>query len=659
MKKRIKTPIVYKDVFLINSSFRNSFIMYLILAVILIGCKKEVNTESGAEASSSLGLKSPTSTIIGVNEFYVGVCNNTSQQIEIYDPNDAVWNTSTIKFAWKPTTALNFTSTEVSAWGNPTDFKQRRIVTWDGQSTYYAVAGGRVAAIFNRADSKKVWARAFSAGVYPRAVELLPNGNIAVASMGDNWVRVYASSQGSSAATYDQVTLDHAKGLLYDPINDILWAVGTNALKAYQVGGLSTPTITEITSKSKTLPSGSTGLDVNCYYGDMNKLCVSTTTGAFIYNKTTGTFTATAGASNRADLTGFSNQPDGSMVQTLTGSATNVDFYTPNGTFDFSRTVSSGVFPRARTVSEYYQTRSEYAIATYNIRGQKTTVVPASLTGHGWDEREVPIARDIIKRYNFDIVAFQEPFKWQVEDMVEDLGGYSRFGYSDDGGNLGAGDTENHHHDIFYRTNLFEVVNSGKFWLALGAPTSPPAGLNDGWTTDGKAKVCVWLKLRDKVTLNSFYVFNAHFYFASGTTRQKSAQLIVSQIPSILSSYGQAPVIFMGDLNTSVGDAAWNTIQNSTLFQESYDWASTISPSTYRATHVAEGYDGNGVEIWHTSPQALSTARQNHQIDNIFLTSDWQSKVISRTVIWDNYVDNSTIKMPSDHLPVMVILNKP
>jgi len=114
----------------------------------------------------------------------------------------------------------------------------------------------------------------------------------------------------------------------------------------------------------------------------------------------------------------------------------------------------------------------------------------------------------------------------------------------------------------------------------------------------------------------------------------------------------------MGDLNSGTSSTAYNTLENSSLLQNSYDWASTITPTSYRATFDYNGTNANGDEIWETEPQDLPANKQQNQIDHIFLTNEWQTKVVSHNIIWDHYIVNEN-RAFSDHVPVYVELQKP
>ncbi len=585
------------------------------------------------------------SVIVGENEFFVAVCNIISDQIEIYDSQDATWDNNTAKWLWKPTTSKGYTSSEVNAWGNPMDVKQRRVTRFDGSKTYMGIVGGKLATIVNRYDDTKKWAKVLTD--YPRAIEILPNGNAAVVSWSGNWLRVYASSQGSSNGTYAQVNLTKARGVLYDPINETLWVVADNALKAYKVSGLANPSLTEKTTASVSLPNGSEGFDLTPYYGDLNKLCVSTSSGTYFYNKSNQTFSQTAGASQRTEVTSLSNQGDGRLIETKSTNTCvagidcdeTIDFYDADGSFAYDRTVSGGKFTRARTISEYYQTRKEYAIATYNVRYQNTY---DDNHGRAWADRYPQIIEKVIRKYNFDIFGVQEARQDMIDDMLGDLGGYDAFGVSDD--NV-PNSTENHTHDIFYKKRKFSLLQQGKFWLAPGAPTTPPSNLETAaW--GGKAKVCTWGEFRDKSTDETFYVFNAHFYFDSVTTRDSSAVLMLQQIPQIA---GESPVIFTGDLNANQYTDAYHTLNDSSLLEESFNWAQDTYPATYPAKRQT-------FNNW--SPTPSTTQQVGNQIDHIFLTSDWQNNVKSRTVAWETYDDNGTTKVPSDHNAVVIELTR-
>ena len=77
-----------------------------------------------------------------------------------------------------------------------------------------------------------------------------------------------------------------AHGLLYDPQNDVIFAVGTNLLKAYSVSLADdgTPVVTEATEFAATIPTGSAH-DLQPVYGDTDRLWISTGSAVYQYSK--------------------------------------------------------------------------------------------------------------------------------------------------------------------------------------------------------------------------------------------------------------------------------------------------------------------------------------------------------------------------------------
>ena len=282
---------------------------------------------------------------------------------------------------------------------------------------------------------------------------------------------------------------------------------------------------------------------------------------------------------------------------------------------------------------------TEYKIGTYNVRYKNNN---DNRNGHAWNERLDGII-GIIKKYDFDIIGVQEPFEDQLNDMSAKLKGYQRFGVSDD---AQPNSTSNHHHDIFYKNDKFKLENWGSFWLAPGAPLEPPADLmTTAW--GGKAKVCTWGKFKDLKTSHIFFVFNTHFYYANETTRNNSAILILDKIKEIA---GGKAAIFMGDLNFTPQSSGYKILSNSSLLNDSYDMAVlNYPPDTSKHQTFNQ---------WHTDPGLIANKKHKGRIDYIFLTEHWKNKVIRSEIIWDTYVKDSLLKMPSDHNPVMLVLEK-
>lgn len=602
-------------------------ISLIVVAAFFIGCNAQQEADpDGPDKEPKIGASGITS----VNDV-IACTNMANDMIEWYDPQVADWNnTSARKWFWKPNPDHGWRNEEVSAWnnGDPMDVKLRNASFWPGASQVFIAVSAQYVTVASYPEGEKKWGTIVPEGPDQalRQGEVLPNGNIAVTSTRGNWIRVYAASQGPENNIFGEASLTGASGLLWDPMNDVLWVIGTNYLTAYTIQGTTaSPTLSEVTDKRH--PLTSPGLDLTAYDGNPHKLWISQEDGVYVYDKVTKVLTAAPGATNRAQVIAISNHPGGRICQarakndcTSDNACTaTVDLYSYSGASSERRTKSDAAFSSAQYFRADYQDPAEYRIATYNIRRIANEEKPE----REWTVRR-PLVKDMITQYSFDIFGIQEPLGEQIDDMVEDLPIYSRFGVSD------HGDYAYQHQDIFYKTSRFTLLEDGHFWLAPEGPTSVPADTRP-WDNQYHACVVTWGKFQDASTGFQFYVFNAHFDPGGAVAKQESANLVLSRIPEIA---GSSPVIFMGDLNTNQDTEPYRTLNNSELLQESWDIAVTKTPDSRQ---TGNWWDPN----WD----------YNSQIDHVFVTAHWN--VVRRHVLWDTY--NGVF--PSDHCPVLTFMN--
>jgi endonuclease/exonuclease/phosphatase family metal-dependent hydrolase len=599
---------------------KRKVLLFWTITCFLAGCK------TAPEPAPAPGLPDNKEPEISASRIDAGteviVCANTANDmIEWYDPGVSDWNQEAArKWFWKPNTRHGWSEAEVQAWnaGDPLDVKLRPASTWPGTSQVLAAVSGQLVTVASYPAGDRKWATLVSEDpqLPLSQVEVLPDGNVAVASARGNWIRVYAASQGPATSTYVQVPLTGAQGLLWDPMNAVLWAIGSNYLAAYTLGGTAaSPTLTEVSTRRQ--PLSSKGLDLSAYKGNPHLLWISEQQGVYLYDKVSGTRTAAPGAANRAQVAATSNQAQGLVCQVTFKSAT-VNLYAYSGTTYLLCTKTGAAFSTAEYFWDRYQDPAAYRIATYNVRRITNEAEP----NHAWSVRR-PLVADMITRYGFDIFGLQEPLGEQVDHLAADLPMFSRFGVSD------KNDHAYQHQDIFYRTSRFALLTSGQFWLAPGAPATLPVNTKP-WDNEYHACVVTWGQFRDKATGFSFFVFNAHFDPGGTQARQESANLVLTKIAGIA---GDAPVIFMGDLNTNQDTAPFLTLNNSALLQETWDVAAVKTPASRQ---TGNWWDAN----WDF----------NSQIDHIFVSAGWQ--VASRQVLRDTYKG----VFPSDHYPVLTLL---
>ncbi|HXO74765.1 MAG TPA: DUF6528 family protein, partial [Puia sp.] len=260
-----------------------------------------------------------TKAVIG-KETWVVTTNQASKKIEIYDPAVSDWNSpAAMKHAWYPTAANGFADS-ANGWGLPSDARLRNSSFFGGQQLLVTDSYGFCAVIPYPALTGKKWAINLGAGINPHAIELLPNGNVAIAASDGNFVRVYTSSQGAGSANFASFRLLAAHAVLWDPAYNVLWVTGQDTTSKHILTALSitgtaaAPVITEATAYKSILPSA-WGHDVQPYAGDVNKLWVSTNEGAYIYDKTTKVFQkASYTIGTLSAVKGISNLPSGMVA---------------------------------------------------------------------------------------------------------------------------------------------------------------------------------------------------------------------------------------------------------------------------------------------------------------------------------------------------------
>ncbi|MVT10541.1 DUF6528 family protein [Chitinophaga tropicalis] len=295
---------------------------------------------------------------------WIAATNQAVSRIEVYDPvNFANWNTAgALKWSWAPNASNGFTN-PTAGWGLPSDVKLRNSTFFGGQMMIVADSRGFCAIIPYPAGNTKKWAinlGLISPNPNAHAIELLPDGNVAIAASAGDWVRVYKSSKGVYNSEYFQFTLDDAHGVLWDPASNLLWVLGATHLKALAV--LSSPdSLKEVHSYS--LPTNG-GHDLSPYYYNTNLLWVSTGSKVYTFNKTTGEFILAPGSANGVGVKAISNQPAGQIIETRpstnscsnTWSTTTVSMYDGiSGSLVATRTVNGACFYKARVWLPYYQ----------------------------------------------------------------------------------------------------------------------------------------------------------------------------------------------------------------------------------------------------------------------------------------------------------------
>jgi endonuclease/exonuclease/phosphatase family metal-dependent hydrolase len=176
-------------------------------------------------------------------------------------------------------------------------------------------------------------------------------------------------------------------------------------------------------------------------------------------------------------------------------------------------------------------------VMTYNIR----TATATDLWNH-WVFRRKSVCDTMVANAP-DIVGVQEAKHSQVTDIEKALPQYTSYAIGRVNGKQG-GETN----AIFYRTDRFVLLDKGTFWFS-DKPEKPGSG---GWGNI-YPRICTWVRLTDKQTGSSFYVYNMHLDVFSQNSRARSIALLTNRI-SLRKT--RDPYIVMGDLNMKADNPA-------------------------------------------------------------------------------------------------------
>lgn len=283
-------------------------------------------------------------------------------------------------------------------------------------------------------------------------------------------------------------------------------------------------------------------------------------------------------------------------------------------------------------------TTTTFIAASYNMRNANGS---DSTAGNGWGRR-YPVIAEMVRFYGFDIFGTQECFLHQLQDMKAALPGYDYIGAGrDDGKDKGE------HSAIFYRTDKFDLVGKGDFWLSE-TPDKP----SKGWDAV-LPRICSWGHFKCKDTGFEFLFLNLHMDHMGKQARVESALLVQEKIKEFGT---ELPAILTGDFNVDQTHQSYEALVSTGMLKDSYEAAD------FR-------YATNGT-FNSFNPNSFTTSR----IDHVFVSPAFH--VIKYGVLTDTYrsaetepqeadvkdapkeisVKKYVARTPSDHFPVMAEL---
>ena len=290
------------------------------------------------------------------------------------------------------------------------------------------------------------------------------------------------------------------------------------------------------------------------------------------------------------------------------------------------------------TAGAAQQRDADFSVATYNIRQANHR---DSVQGDGWGDR-LPHVAGLIRFHGFDIFGTQEGFKHQLDSLQAHLPGYAYIGVGRDDGKA-----EGEHSAIFYRTDLFDLVDHGDFWLS----ETPDQPGRLGWDAVCP-RICTWGKFRYRPTGQEFLFFNLHMDHVGKRARVESAALVQQKMKEFGSDL---PTFLTGDFNVDQSHQSYERL-NSGRLRDAY----TVSEFVYAPNGTFNSYRSDNFT--------------RSRIDHVFVSPEVE--VMKYGVLTDTYRTPAPVaeagaandapkeislhkyvsRTPSDHFPVQLFV---
>ena len=178
------------------------------------------------------------------------------------------------------------------------------------------------------------------------------------------------------------------------------------------------------------------------------------------------------------------------------------------------------------------------------------------------------------------IFGLQEAYPEQLAYIDECCPQFSRVGVGRDDGKE-AGEFM----ALYYRNDLYELLDSGDFWLSE-TPDEPTMG----WDA-ACFRIVTWAKLKDIATEKTFYAFNTHLDHVGQVAREQSILLIVNRIKEIVKDEN-TPVFLSGDFNSDVSSPIFDPLKtvmsDSRALLPAEQWEASFN-------YFGKPYDGNPI----------------------------------------------------------------
>ncbi len=161
--------------------------------------------------------------------------------------------------------------------------------------------------------------------------------------------------------------------------------------------------------------------------------------------------------------------------------------------------------------------------------------------GNGTDTTmRADILRDLIEEYRPDSIGMQEVnTAWRTE--------FESFVFNDSYAGVGEGRGGGYEAClIYYRTDKYELVDSGTFWLS-----DTPDVVGSAFPDSSYPRICTWAHLRDRVTGYEYMHINTHLDHLGNETGHNVRAEQIKVLLNFVAGLGDLPLVMTGDFNSA------------------------------------------------------------------------------------------------------------
>jgi endonuclease/exonuclease/phosphatase family metal-dependent hydrolase len=255
-----------------------------------------------------------------------------------------------------------------------------------------------------------------------------------------------------------------------------------------------------------------------------------------------------------------------------------------------------------------------FRVMTFNIRYNN----PGDSL-NSWPHRAEGVA-GLVRFHDPDLLGVQEAQRNQLDDLQRLLPDYAWFGLP-----RADGARNDEYSAILYRTDRFDLLEQGTFWLSA----TPDVPRSRGWDAQ-LPRIATWGRFRDRATGDTVLHVNTHFDHVGVQAREESARLLKRWLAG---AAREIPFLVTGDFNAAPDTPPIRILLDSAAAPRLRDAIAISAEPPY-----GPGSTWNG----------FRAIEPNRRIDFVFVGDG--VRVLEHGILAETLEGS---RFPSDHLPVI------